>query len=75
MAESALMQDRIYNHIGWGHHGTFFESTQHHFMTWVPGSYTAPLLNEYLLTIVVDRNEDGNISIVGIADYTVDDST
>ena len=33
MAESALMQDRIYNHIGWGHHGTFFESTQHHFIT------------------------------------------
>jgi len=24
------------------------------------------------LTIVVDRNEDGSISIVGMADYTVE---
>ena len=72
MAESALMQDRIYNHTGWGYNGIFFESTQHHIMTWVPGPYTTPLLNEYLLTIVVDRNEDGSISIVGMADYTVE---
>ena len=72
MAESALMQDRIYNHTGWGYDGMFFESTGHRIMTWVPGPYTTPLLNEYLLTIVVDRNEDGNFSIVGMADYTVE---
>jgi hypothetical protein len=29
-------------------------------------------MNEYLLTIVVDRNADGNFSIVGMADYTVE---
>jgi len=72
MAESALMQDRIYNHTGWGYDGMFFESTGLKIMTWVPGPYTTPLLNEYLLTIVVDRNEDGSISIVGMADYTVE---
>ena len=40
-------------------------------MTWVAGPNTTPLLNEYLLTIVVDRDTDGTLSIVGIPDYNV----
>lgn len=72
MAESALLQDRIYNSTGWGYDGIFIESTEHEIMTWVAGPNTTPLINEYLLTIVVDRNDDGSFSIVGMADYTVD---
>ena len=71
MAESALSQDRIYNSTGWGYGGTFIESTEYIIMTWIPGPNTTPLLSEYLLTIVVDRDADGNLSIVGIADYNV----
>ena len=71
MAESALSQDRIYNSTGWGYGGTFIESTEYIIMTWLPGPNTTPLLSEYLLTIVVDRDADGNLSIVGIADYNV----
>jgi hypothetical protein len=71
MAESSLSQDRIYNFTGWGYNGTFIESTEYRIMTWAPGPNTAPLFSEYLLTIVVDRDADGNLSIVGIADYNV----
>jgi hypothetical protein len=71
MAESALSQDRIYNSTGWGYGGTFTESTECIIMTWIPGPNTTPLFSEYLLTIVVDRDADGNLSIVGIADYNV----
>ena len=72
MTESALSQDRIYNSTGWGYGGTFIESTEYGIMTWIPGPNTTPLLSEYLLTIVVDRDADGNLSIVGIADYNVE---
>ena len=72
MAESALSQDRIYNSTGWGYGGTFIESTGYRIMTWVPGPNTTPLFSEYLLTIVVDRDADGSLSIVGIADYNVE---
>ena len=72
MAESALSQDRIYNSTGWGYGGTFIESTEYGIMTWIPGPNTTPLFSEYLLTIVVDRDVDGNLSIVGIADYNVE---
>ena len=71
IAESALSQDRIYNFTGWGYDGTFIESTEYSIVTWLPGPNTTPLLSEYLLTIVVDRDADGNLSIVGIADYNV----
>ena len=71
IAESALSQDRIYNLTGWGYDGTFIESTEYSIVTWLPGPNTTPLLSEYLLTIVVDRDADGNLSIVGIADYNV----
>ena len=71
MAESSLSQDRIYNFTGWGYNGTFIESTEYRIMTWAPGPNTTPLFSEYLLTIVVDRDADGNLSIVGIADYNV----
>ena len=40
-------------------------------MTWVARPNTTPLLNEYLLTIVVDRDTDENLRIVGIPDYDV----
>ena len=33
------------------------------------GPNTTPLLSEYLLTVVMDRDENGTLSIVGIADY------
>tara|TARA_Y100000996_G_scaffold36928_2_gene25747 strand:- start:847 stop:3123 length:2277 start_codon:yes stop_codon:yes gene_type:complete len=72
MTESALLQDRIYNSTGWGYGGTFIESTEYGIMTWIPGPNTTPLFSEYLLTIVVDRDVDGNLSIVGIADYNVE---
>ena len=71
MTESVLSQDRIYNSAGWGYDGTFIESTECIIMTWLPGPNTTPLFSEYLLTIVVDRDADGNLSIVGIADYNV----
>ena len=71
IAESALSQDRIYNLTGWGYDGTFIESTEYSIVTWLPGPNTPPLLSEYLLTIVMDRDADGNLSIVGIADYNV----
>ena len=71
IAESALSQDRIYNLTGWGYGGTFIETTGYRIMTWIPGPNTTPLFSEYLLTIVVDRDADGNLSIVGIADYNV----
>ena len=72
MAGTALLQDRIYNSTGWGYDGLFIESTEYNIMTWVAGPNTTPLINEYLLTIVVDRNADGNFSIIGMADYTVE---
>ena len=72
MAESALSQDRIYNSTGWGYDGAFIESREYIIMTWIPGPNTTPLLSEYLLTIVVDRDTDGNLSIVGIADYNIE---
>ena len=72
IAESALSQDRIYNFTGWGYGGTFIESREYIIMTWIPGPNTTPLFSEYLLTIVVDRDADGNLSIVGIADYNVE---
>jgi hypothetical protein len=71
MTESVLSQDRIYNSAGWGYDGTFIESTECIIMTWLPGPNTTPLFSEYLLTVVVDRDADGNLSIVGIADYNV----
>ena len=46
-------------------------SREYIIMTWIPGPNTTPLFSEYLLTIVVDRDVDGTLSIVGIADYNV----
>jgi len=71
IGESVLSQDRIYNSTGYGYDDIFVESINYTIMTWVAGPNTTPLLNEYLLTIVVDRDTDGNLSIVGIPDYNV----
>jgi hypothetical protein len=69
LAESVLLQDRIYNDTGWGYGGIFVPSTTYEIHTWVMGPNTTPLLSEYLLTVVMDRDENGTLSIVGIADY------
>ena len=71
IAESVLSQDRIYNYTGWGYGDTFIDSMNYSIISWAPGPNTPILLSEYLLTIVVERGEDGDLSIVGIADYTV----
>ena len=71
IGESVLSQHRIYNSTGYGYDDIFVESINYTIMTWVAGPNTTPLLNEYLLTIVVDRDTDGNLSIVGIPDYNV----
>ncbi|MAS31313.1 MAG: hypothetical protein CMA39_00250, partial [Euryarchaeota archaeon] len=63
--------DRIYNSTGWGYGDTFIDSMNYSIISWAPGPNTPILLSEYLLTIVVERGEDGDLSIVGIADYTV----
>ena len=72
IAESVLLQDRIYNDTGWGYGGIFVPSTTYEIHTWVMGPNTSPLLSEYLLTVVLERDENGTLSIVGIADYTVE---
>ena len=41
-------------------------------LSWSPNSYTDPIISEYLLTIVVDRDEDGNLAIVGLTDHNVE---
>jgi hypothetical protein len=71
IAESVLLQDRIYNDTGWGYGGIFVPSTTYEIHTWVMGPNTTPLLSEYLLTVVLERDGNGTLSIVGIADYTV----
>jgi hypothetical protein len=71
LAESVLLQDRIYNDTGWGYDGIFV-SRSYEICTWVMGPNTTPLISEYLLTVVLDRDENGTLSIVGIADYTVE---
>ena len=72
LAESVLLQDRIYNDTGWGYGGIFVPSTTYEIYTWSAGPNTTPLLSEYLLTVVLERDENGTLSIVGIADYTVE---
>ena len=72
LADSALAQDRIYNYTGWGYDGSFFNSSEYVILSWSPNSYTSPIISEYLLTVVVDRNEDGTLSVVGITDHNVE---
>ena len=72
LAESVLLQDRIYNDTGWGYGGIFVPSTTYEIHTWIMGPNTTPLLSEYLLTVVLDRDENGTLSIVGIADYAIE---
>jgi len=69
--DSILLQDRIYNSTGWGYDGKFIESSDYMILTWAAGPKTPLLLSEFLLTIVVERDDNGNLSIVGIPDYTV----
>ena len=71
LKDSVLVQDRIYNSTGYGYDDTFIDTPHLMIMTWVVGPNTPSLLSEYLLTIVVDRDDDGQLSIVGIPDYTV----
>ena len=72
LANSALAQNRIYNETGWGFNDTFTNSSKYMILSWSPNSYTDPIISEYLLTIVVDRDEDGNLAIVGLTDHNVE---
>ena len=72
LADSALAQNRIYNDTGWGHGEYFVNSPEYIILSWSPNSYASPIISEYLLTIVVDRNENGDLSIVGITDHNVE---
>ena len=72
LANSALAQDRIYNETGWGFNDTFTNSSKYMILSWSPNSYTDPIISEYLLTIVVDRDEDGDLAIVGLTDHNVE---
>lgn len=71
IAESVLLQDRIYNDTGWGYGGIFVPSTTYEIHTWVMGPNPTPLLSEYLLTVVLERDGNGTLNIVAIADYTI----
>jgi len=72
LVDSALSQDRIYNDTGWGYGEIFTPSATYEIWYWGLGPNTTPLISEYLLTVVMDRDENGTLSIVGIADYAVE---
>ena len=70
LAGSALAQDRIYNHTGWGYDGVFTTS-EYEIFSWIPSKNAMSILSEHILTVVIDRGENGELAVVGIPDSTV----